>query len=63
MVPAIQGGRRGIMIEEQHYVMRLLKWLPAGPAKEGGHRAKDLVQFVARDGGIRTIAVDDLTLL
>lgn len=48
------------IIENEHEVLKLLKWLPAGPTESGGFRKKDIVQFVARHGGIRTVAVADL---
>ena len=51
-------------MEMDHKVVKLLKWLPAGPTADGnGHRAKTLVQFVAHHGGMRTVAVDDLVVL
>jgi hypothetical protein len=53
----------GSLLEDTHHVVKLLKWLPAGPTSDGGHRAEDLVQFVAQQGGIRTVRVRDLTLL
>lgn len=59
MIPT---GEKRIMIEAEHYVVKLMRWLPAGPTESGGHRDKDLVQFVARDGGIRTVATADLVL-
>lgn len=59
------GSKRSVsgLLEDTHDVVKLLKWLPAGPASNGGHREHTLVQFVARHGGIRTVAVKDLTLL
>jgi hypothetical protein len=51
------------MIEDEHRVVKFLKWLPAGPTASGGHREKTLVQFIAKDGGTRTVAIEDLTLL
>lgn len=51
------------MVEEEHLVKKLTRWLPAGPTAAGTVRAKTLVQFVARDGGTRTVAVEDLILL
>lgn len=51
------------MVEQEHYVHKFVRWLPAGPTASGGHREKVLVQFIAKDGGMRTVAVDDLTLL
>jgi hypothetical protein len=51
------------LLEETHDVVKLLKWLPAGPTSNGGHREHTLVQFVAREGGIRTVNVKDLILL
>lgn len=44
-------------------MMKLLKWLPAGLTSSGSIREHDLVQFVAKHGGIRTVKVSDLTLL
>lgn len=51
------------LLEDTHDVVTLLKWLPAGPLPGGQVREHTLVQFVARQGGIRTVAVKDLTLL
>lgn len=59
------------LIENEHQVVKLLKWLPAGPLgadaqttgtreRSAGHRPRDMVQFVARHGGVRTVAVEDL---
>lgn len=50
----------GGLIEQTHEVVKLLKWLPAGPTDNGGVREQDIVQFVARHGGIRTVAAADL---
>jgi hypothetical protein len=54
---------RGGLQEKTHHVVRLVKWLPAGPTTDGGHRDHDLVQFVGRQGGLRTVRVRDLTPL
>lgn len=51
------------MIETEHRVQRLVKWLPAGPTESGGHRERDLIQFYAVDGGLRTTYVSNLTML
>ena len=51
------------LLEDTHDVQKLLKWLPAGETSDGGYREHTLVQFVAHHGGIRTVAVKDLTLL
>jgi hypothetical protein len=51
------------MIEDEHKVLKLMKWLPAGPTSGGGERKQDIVQFIARDGGIRTVPAEDLILL
>jgi hypothetical protein len=48
------------IIEAEHRVKSLRKWLPAGPTDSGGVRKHDIVQFVAVDGGIRTVEVRDL---
>jgi hypothetical protein len=58
----------GGTIELDHVVVKLLKWLPAGPTGPGlngepGFRKHTLVQFIAKHGGIRTCAVDDLIAL
>lgn len=58
----------GSYIEQDHIVVKLLKWLPAGPTSPGldgepGHREHTLVQFIAQHGGIRTCSVDDLIAL
>jgi hypothetical protein len=58
------GRGRNLIDEQEHKVLKLLKWLPAGPTADGeGHRKKDLVQFVAAHGGVRTVAADDLVVL
>jgi len=51
------------MLEDEHKVLRLKRWLPAGPLEDGGRRERDLVQFIAENGGTRTVAVEDLILL
>lgn len=56
------GGHR-IWIEAEHKVIRFKKWLPAGPTSDGGVREKDIIQFIARDGGCRTILAEDLAIL
>lgn len=53
-------GSRRTMIEDEHEVLRLRQWLPAGPTATGGHRERDLVQFTAKHGGVRTVPVADL---
>lgn len=50
-------------LEVEHRVVKLLKWLPAGPTATGGHREHTLVQFTSRQGGIRTVRASHLTLL
>lgn len=50
------------MIEDEHLVQKFVKFLPAGPTESGGHRKRDLVQFIAKDGGMRTVQVEDLVL-
>jgi hypothetical protein len=59
-IPFSDGGG---LLEDTFHVTRLLKWLPAGPTANDGFRKDDLIQFVAREGGIRTIKVHDLTVL
>lgn len=49
----------GKLIEQEHYVLKLRQWLPA----DGAGRKYDLVQFTARQGGIRTVSARDLTLM
>lgn len=49
-----------MFIENDHYVTRLMKFLPAGPTEDGGNRSHDLVQFVAKHGGIRTVKAEDI---
>jgi hypothetical protein len=53
----------GGLLEQVHTVHRLIKWLPAGPLPGGSVRRKDLVQFIAREGGTRTVNADDLIVL
>lgn len=59
----LRPGGKVITIEDEHKVQKLVKFLPAGPTSDGGHREQALVQFIARDGGLRTVNAGDLTLL
>lgn len=57
----VKGSGRKVMIEDEHEVVRLLKYLPAGPTEDGqGFREQTLVQFVAKHGGVRTVRASDL---
>ena len=51
------------MIETEHKIVRLLKYLPAGSTESGGNRDRALVQFIAEDGGKRTVACEDLVYI
>lgn len=62
-VASIPGQRRDIMIEVLHHDVTLRRYLPAGRLADGGVRPYDILQFWAKDGGLRTIAVDDLVIL
>lgn len=58
--PAIGGG----LIEREHVVLKFLKWLPAGPTEDGqGHREHDIIQFISRHGGKRTVRASDLQVV
>lgn len=59
---ALSSGRTTIL-EDEHRVDKFLKWLPAGPISEGGHREHDLVKFVAHHGGIRVVRAADLIII
>lgn len=52
-----------VYVENEHIVLKLLRWLPKGPTDSGGYRERDMIQFVAKDGGMRTTYVSNLTLL
>lgn len=64
-----------ITVEDEHYVVKLLGWYPAGPLKDDGERGldegerarrvreHDLVKFVARNGGVRVVRAADLQVL
>jgi hypothetical protein len=56
-------GDNRIWIETEHKVLKFRKWLPKGPTLEGGYREKDIIQFIARDGGVRTVLAEDLVVL
>jgi hypothetical protein len=51
------GGKR-IWLETEHKVVRFKRFLPAND-----DRPKAIVQFIARDGGNRTVLAEDLTIL
>lgn len=52
-----------VYVENEHFVVKLLKWLPKGLTDTGGYRERDLVQFIAKDGGTRTTYASNLTVL
>lgn len=54
------GNGRYTVLESEHRVVRLRQWLEAGPLPDGTVREKDIVQFTAEDGGVRTVKVADL---
>jgi hypothetical protein len=51
------------MLETEHRVQKLKAWLPKGPTDSGGYRERDIIQFYAVDGGLRTTYVSNLILL
>lgn len=54
---------RFTIFEQEHYVVRLIKWLPAGVTEGGMIREHDLVQFVGRHGGLRTVRAADIVVV
>ena len=48
----------GHVIEDEHVVTSVRRVLRAGV--RGGSRKHDLVQFYAREGGMRTVALRDI---
>ena len=52
----------GVMIERDHRVVRFKQYLYAGPLPGGGVRQKDIIQFWADPGGLRTINAEDIVL-
>lgn len=59
---ARRAGRFSIF-EQEHYVMRLLKWLPAGATEDGVIRERDLIAITARHGGMRVLAAKDIVVV
>ena len=57
------GGKRKHYTDTVHDCTRMRRFLPAGPLVNGGYREHDLIQFYARDGGIRTAAIRDLDIV
>jgi hypothetical protein len=56
---------REIELEDEHRVLKYRKFLPAGPTfnaegEKTGQRKQDLIQFIAEQGGTRTVAVADI---
>ena len=51
------------MRSREFTLLRLRAWLPAGPVAGGGVREQALVQFIATNGGMRTVAASDLKVL
>lgn len=68
-ISVMRTGDRNIWIEDEHLVQKLLKFSEVGPITDPetgeviGERKDQLVQFIARHGGRRTIKTADLTLL
>lgn len=56
-VAAVPGGPKQ-MLEVEHEVIKFRKWLP-----KGAGRADDLIQFIAKHGGTRTVRTKDLTVI
>lgn len=57
-----EGEYVGFMIEVRHRVIKFKQYLPAGPLPNGQIRQKDLIQFYADPGGLRTVNAEDLVL-
>lgn len=50
-------------LEVVHEECTFRRYLPAGPLPDGGVREHDLVQFFSLDGGLRTVRLDQLSIL
>lgn len=69
--PTVAGGSRFIKMEQEHEEVKFKQYLKAGPteylAEDGewviGYREQDIIQFWAHDGGLRTVAATDITIL
>jgi hypothetical protein len=48
------------MVEGEHHVTSVRRWLPAGPTDSHGERKDDLIQFISSKGGLRTVRVKDI---
>jgi hypothetical protein len=57
------GSPKTALLETEHRVQKLKAWLPKGPTDSGGYRERDIIQFYAVDGGLRTTYVSNLILL
>lgn len=55
-VPVRPGSRRHVVVDEEYRVAKFKAVLPEGPTASGGYREEPLLQFYAREGGLRTIA-------
>lgn len=59
-----EGRNKYVLAEDEHKVVKLLKFLPKGPTADGvGNRTHDIIQFVAEVGGVRTCRARDCMLL
>lgn len=55
-VPVRPGSRRTVVVDEEYRVLKFKALLPEGPTTSGGYREEPLLQFYAKEGGLRTVA-------
>lgn len=60
--PRNMDGTTAPILEQTHRVIKFRRMLPAGPMPDGGVRRKDLIQFWADPGGLRTVVAEDIVL-
>jgi hypothetical protein len=54
-VPVRPGSSRKITVEDEYVVKSFRRVLPEGETDDGGYREEPLLQFYARNGGLRTV--------
>lgn len=60
---AEHGSKANSFLEVYHDVYKFRRTLAAGPTETGGYREHDLLQFYAVDGGLRTVAIEDIVII
>ena len=58
----MEGRLDDIPFEYTVRVLRFKRYLPAGPATNGGYRKQDLVEVFTDPGGLRTLALSSIGL-